>query len=601
MRNNKKNNKNKKRNIDFKYNLSLYWDFLKEYKLIAFGLLLLILLMQVISLADKLLLKIIIDKGAEFTANTLSSNEFIQILFVVLGAFIVLSFVTMVFDFLKLHYTFRLNAGMVVDLRRKFFNHILHLDYNFHTTHKTGALISRLGRGGGAIERLTDFLIFQAIPFLLQVVVALISVIYFSWVSAIVIIITMLLFILYSFVILRFQGKANLITNNKEDIEKAHVGDFFTNIDSIKYFGKERLVKNKFKNLSEDTKCAVLRSDDYFKWMSSVQVLIIAIGTAFLLYFPVKEFLAGELTLGSISFIYGIFGTIIYYLYSFVYSVKGFYKSMADFEVLFQYNKFQNAIKDKPNAKNLKIRYGDLDFRNMTFKYLGKKKIFNDYNLKIPHNKKVAFVGHSGCGKTTLVKLLYRLYDLDSGEILIDGKNINEFKQVSLRSELSIVPQECVLFDDTIYNNVAFSNPLATKQQVMRAIKFAQLDNFIRELPQKEKTIVGERGVKLSGGEKQRVSIARALLANKKILVLDEATSALDSETETEIQKDLEKLMKGRTSIIIAHRLSTIMKADIIVVMGRGKILQIGSHMELIKQDGEYKKLWNLQKGGYIK
>ena len=190
--------------------------------------------------------------------------------------------------------------------------------------------------------------------------------------------------------------------------------------------------------------------------------------------------------------------------------------------------------------------------------------------------------------------------DVNSGNILIDGKDIRNFKQESLRKEMSIVPQEPILFDDTIYNNIKFSNPSANKKEIMKAIRFAQLDKVIEGLPKKENTIVGERGVKLSGGEKQRVSIARAILANKKILVLDEATSSLDSETEYEIQKDLEKLMKGRTSIVVAHRLSTIMKADIIVVMKNGKIVQKGTHRDLITEGGEYQRLWDMQRGGYV-
>jgi ABC-type multidrug transport system fused ATPase/permease subunit len=273
---------------------------------------------------------------------------------------------------------------------------------------------------------------------------------------------------------------------------------------------------------------------------------------------------------------------------------------MADFEVLFFYAKLKNKIKDKKNAEELKIRDGEIVFNNISFNY-GRRKIFHNFNLVIPKNKKVALVGHSGCGKTTLVKLLYRLYDVDSGAILIDGNNIKDFKQESLRSEMSIVPQECILFDDTVYNNVAFSKQGATKEEIMKAIRFAQLDKIIKNFPNKEKTIVGERGVRLSGGEKQRVSIARAILANKKVLVLDEATSSLDSQTEHDIQSDLEELMQGRTSIIIAHRLSTIMKADKIIVMKNGKIVQEGTHQQLIKKEGEYRHLWGLQKGGYIK
>jgi ATP-binding cassette subfamily B protein len=209
-------------------------------------------------------------------------------------------------------------------------------------------------------------------------------------------------------------------------------------------------------------------------------------------------------------------------------------------------------------------------------------------------------VGPSGAGKTTLIRLLFRLYDVEGGQISVDGANIAEVAQTSLRESLSMVPQECILFDDSLYNNIAFSNPKASRDAVFRAIRFAQLEKFIAGLPAKENTIVGERGVKLSGGEKQRVSIARALLADKRILILDEATSSLDSETEHEIQIGLKDLMKGRTSILIAHRLSTIMSADIIVVLDKGRVVQQGKHQELIRKPGLYKKLWNLQKGGYI-
>ena len=258
-----------------------------------------------------------------------------------------------------------------------------------------------------------------------------------------------------------------------------------------------------------------------------------------------------------------------------------------------------DKIKDKLNAKDIEIKQGVIEFKNVSFKY-HQNELFKNFNLKVDKNQKVALVGHSGSGKSTLVKILYRLYDLDNGTIKIDGVDIKDVKQESLRSELSIVPQECVLFDDTIYNNILFSNPKASRKEVLQAIKFAQLDKTIKEFPYREDTIVGERGVKLSGGEKQRVSIARAILANKKILVLDEATSSLDSKTEYEIQKDLQSLMQGRTSIIIAHRLSTIMGADLIVVLEKGNVVQQGTHRDLIKMPGVYQELWSLQKGGYL-
>jgi ATP-binding cassette subfamily B protein len=419
-------------------------------------------------------------------------------------------------------------------------------------------------------------------------------------ISSIIVFGIVIAFIIYSFIVQKAQEESNLIANETEDFEKGNVSDFFTNIDSIKYFGKEKLICKKFKDYVLNTEKTSFKFWSYHRWADSGQIFILSVGTLLLLYFPMVKFLSGEITLGTIVFIYTIYGNIIGPMWGFVSGMRGFYRSMADFQDLFEYGKIKKEIKDKPGAEIMQIKRGDIEFKEVDFKY-SKKKIFEKFNLKIPSKKKIALVGHSGCGKSTLVNLLYRLYDIDGGAIIIDNKNIRDYKQESLRSEMSIVPQECVLFDDTIWNNIRFSNPRVSREKIWNAIRFAQLDKVINEMPEKEKTIVGERGAKLSGGEKQRVSIARALLADKKILVLDEATSALDSETEFEIQRDLERLMEGRTSIVIAHRLSTIMYADIIVVMKKGQIVEMGNHEDLLKLDGEYKRLWGLQKGGYIK
>jgi len=374
----------------------------------------------------------------------------------------------------------------------------------------------------------------------------------------------------------------------------------FMNIDSIKYYGRETYIKNKFNNLSAINRDSLVKYWNYFRWSDAGQSAILTLGTFFLMFFSIRSFLAGRITLGTLTFVYTIYGSLFGNLYGLLHGIRNYYRSIIDFNDLFQYGKIEQDVKDRDNAEVLKINEGSVEFKDVSFKY-NIRNIFNEFNLKINPGEKVALVGHSGSGKTTLVKLLYRLYDVASGQITVDGKDIRDLKQESLRGELSIVPQECILFDDTIYNNIKFSKPDATKQEVMQAIKSAQLDKIISSFPYKENTIVGERGVKLSGGEKQRVSIARAILANRKILVLDEATSALDSETEHEIQKDLIQLMEGRTSIIIAHRLSTIMHADKIVVLEKGKIVQIGNHSELIAKPGQYSNLWNLQKGGYIK
>jgi len=590
----------KKEDIDFKYNIKVYWGLLRNYKPLLLGLFIIGIILAGSLTVSKFLFKVIVDRGTEFTNHLLGKEEFIHILLIVAVIYIISRLLRTIAQWLNVHLLNSLDSKLMFDLKEKFFNHIIHLSHNFHNSHKTGSLISRIMRGSSAIERMTDIIVFNVFPLFFELVVVGGSLLYFSKASGLAVAITAVVFILYSLFIQQIQKEANIIANKTNDIEKANLSDFMTNIDSIKYYGKENYVKLRFKRLIEKTKNALVRHWNYYRWFDAGHGIILALGTFFVVYFPLVAFLEGNLSLGTIVFIYTVFGDIMGPLFGFVHGIRNFYSSMADFEVLFQYKKVENEIKDKKDAINLKIKYGEIEFKNVSFRYHKKQGLLNNFNLKINKNQKIAFVGHSGSGKSTLVKLLYRLYDVDSGEILIDGIDIKNVKQETLRSELSIVPQECILFDDSIYKNIKFSNSNASKEDVTKAMKFAQLDKLVANLPKKDQTVVGERGVKLSGGEKQRVSIARAILANKKILVLDEATSSLDSQTEHEIQKDLERLMKNRTSIIIAHRLSTIMRADLIVVLKKGRIVQKGTHNQLIKQEGEYRKLWSLQKGGYL-
>ncbi|MDO8564241.1 MAG: ABC transporter ATP-binding protein [Nanoarchaeota archaeon] len=591
--------KRAKKDIDFWYNLKIYFSFLKNYKAIFIFLIIIALLLEANSTIEKYLFRSIIDNGTSYGAGLLSSQELSSKLYFVGLIFLGLVVTRVFLRWLEPTLIHKLEGNLIFDVKRRFFAHLLQLSHNFHITHKTGSLISRIGRGSSAMERMTDFFIFNTAPILFQLIIISVTVSYFDKISSIVILLTAFLFTTYSIIVQQLQRPASLEHIRADDIEKANISDVFTNIDSIKYYGKERYINLKYKWVSDYTKKSLLKDWSYYSWLGLGNSLILVIGTFFTVYFPLMKFLAGDMTLGTLVLIYTLYVGIIGHLHNFMSGVRGLYRSMADFQDLFQYAKIENEIKDKDNAVNLEIKSGVIEFKDLKFNY-GKRNIFNNFNLKINKNEKIALVGHSGSGKSTLIKLLYRLYDLDSGKILIDGKDITDFKQESLRSELSIVPQECVLFDDTIYNNILFSNPTAKRNEVISAIKFAQLDKIIEKFPNKENTIVGQRGVKLSGGEKQRVSIARAILADKKVLVLDEATSSLDSQTEHDIQKDLHRLLENRTSIIIAHRLSTIMSADKIIVLEKGKIVQIGNHRTLIKQPGLYRKLWNLQKGGYI-
>jgi ATP-binding cassette subfamily B protein len=589
----------KKEKIDFKYNTKLYLGFLLKYKWMFVALVLLVFVIQSANIIQKFLFKILIDKGTEMTAGLLTSAAYIKVLYVLAAVFILTISIKAFCQWLDVHIVNILEVRTIYDMKNRFFNHIIGLSHNFHTSHKTGSLISRLTRGGRAMERMTDNIIFQFLPLIFEFTVAAISIAVFDQVSMIVITITVGAFIAYNLIFQRMQMSANLKENSAEDIEKANIADFITNVDSIRFFGKENFIKARFAKISTNTKQAMLNHWQYFRFFDSIEGFIVGLGTFFLIYFSVMKLIAGTMTIGTLVFIYTVYLGLAGPLFSFVWGMRDFYRGMADFNDLFQYGKIKNDIKDKPNAKNLNIEKGTIEFRNISFDY-GKRKIFKNLNLKIKKNEKVALVGHSGSGKTTLVKLLYRFYDVERGKILIDGQDIKDFKQESLREAMSTVPQECILFDDTVSNNIAFSKPDAKKEEVLQALKFSQLFNTVKKFPYRENTIVGERGIKLSAGEKQRVSIARALLANKKVLVLDEATSSLDSRTEHEIQRELKKLMEGRTSLIIAHRLSTIMHADRIIVMKEGKIVQSGTHNSLIRRPGEYRNLWNLQKGGYI-
>lgn len=596
----KNSKKKEKPKVDFLYNIKTYLGFTKKYKWFYVAIFFAIIIAETAKLGDRYLFKIIIDKGTEYTAGTITHQALIGTLLIIAGVYGSFLIVKAICSFISIHLNNRLDAYIIFDIKTKFFNHILQLSHNFHTTHKTGSLITRLNRGSRSVERLTDFLVSDFTPVLVQLVAVSATFFYLNTMAAVTVLVTAAVFISYSVFMSFIQQAPTLRANDADDTEKGNISDYFMNIDSIKYFGKESFISKKYYSLASETKRLFVKLWDYGTWFSVGQSFILGVGTFFLIYFPLLDFLNGQSTLGSLAFIYTSYLVLMTPLYGFVYSIRGVYEAMADFQSLFAYDKIKNDIEDKKDAKTIKVKEGKIEFRDVTFKYHS-RNVVDSVSISVKPGEKVALVGHSGSGKTTLVKLLYRFYDPIAGSILIDNVDIKDIKQESLRSELSIVPQECILFDDTIYNNILFSNPSASRSEVLKAIKFAQLDEMVNNLPLKENTIVGERGVKLSGGEKQRVSIARALLANKKILVLDEATSALDSKTEHEIQKDLQVLMKGRTSIIIAHRLSTILSADKIVVLSKGKIVQVGKHNELIRQKGVYKELWNLQKGGYIK
>ena len=589
----------KKENVDFVKNTKIYLTFAKPYKKMFLFASLAVLFVALAELVEKYIFKELIDQGTNYINGILTQDVFVQLLIILAIVFIIAAITKTIGNWMRFHFINTLESKMILDLKQRFFEHIMGLSHSFHTSHRTGSLIARFTRGGRAIESITDFYVFEVIPLGLRFLIAFVPILFLDLISALIMVVMVLVFISYSIILLKRQQRLTVAMNRAEDFEKAHISDSFTNIETVKYFGKEEYVKDSFANFSTETQKYQLRTWGFARWFASGHNIILFTALIALAYSPIIRLINGDFTVGSIAFIYALYLNLVGPLERFTWHLRAFYTGMADFQTLTKYYDITNEVKDKPNAKNLKIKEGTVKIKNISFKYKN-RVVIDNISIDIKKNEKIALVGHSGSGKTTLVKLLYRLYDLNKGSIIVDGKNINSIKQYSLRQEMSIVPQEGILFNDSIENNIKFSKPHATKKEVIASLKKAQLYKFVESLPEKEKTAVGERGIKLSGGEKQRLSIARAILADKKILVLDEATSALDSKTEVEIQKALAKLMQGRTSIIIAHRLSTIMHADKIVVMDKGKIVQMGKHNDLIRQKGPYKELWKLQKGGYI-
>lgn len=586
--------------INVRDNLSYYFYILKPYFGLLGVIIFILLFYAIIEVGQNYLLKLLIDGANDFVSKAITQQAFIDLIIFLAVIYFVSMIFAAVLKFYRIVFLNKLEANLILDAKADIFKHLLLLSHSFHTTNRTGSLISKMIRIGKGVESLTDFITFHASPLLLKLGVSFFVIAFFDWQAAIIVLLTCVVFIIFSFVLLGRQQRSNLERNDAEDYEKGFISDVFLNIETIKHFGKETRINSMFRKVSTNSMKKLVEFWDYYATMDFGFIVVLGAGTIALMYFTLNKLLIGELSVGSFVFVYTSYLGLIMPLFEFMWGVRRSYEAMSDIQAVVKFKKISPDVADKLNAKEIKIKKGEVLFDNVVFNY-GRKDIINNFNLKINSKEKIAFVGHSGAGKTTLIKLLYRLYDVKEGKILVDGVDVRDFKQEFLRSELSIVPQECVLFNDTIYNNILFSNPKASKTKVVGALKIAQLYDFVESLPEKENTIVGERGIKLSGGEKQRLSIARAVLADKKILVLDEATSSLDSQTEKEIQNALFNLMKGKTTIIIAHRLSTIMHADKIVVLDKGKIVQVGTHNELAQKKGLYKKLWELQKSKDIR
>lgn len=486
------------------------------------------------------------------------------------------------------------------EIRETIFQKVLELDFAYHVNKNTGSLISAFRRGDNAI-----FSIFDSIHHeLFRVLIALIVTLYFLFNASPSIGFSLLILFVVNIFLIWWLIKINLRYrkdfNDAEDNISGIITDSLINYETVKLFAAEEKERQRL-SLSFDT-----WSQKFWGFTNSFRLMDISIGTTsglgilFILWLAIKK-LNNGFTLGDLVMVSGFITGFYYQFFNLFFRIRDIAKSITDLDKYFSILENETEVEDPVLPQTLKHPQGSLLFTNLSFAYPGNNgRILDGINLEIKSGEQVAFVGRSGAGKTTLIKLLLRFYDPTAGSIKFDGVDIRSFTKSYLRSLMAVVPQEPILFNNTIKFNLSYGKEKAKMSEIRKAAADANILTFIENLPQKWQTEVGERGIKLSGGQKQRLAIARALLTNPKILIFDEATSNLDSESERQIQKALKIASQNRTVIIIAHRFSTIRNADKIVVLSNGIIAEIGKHRELIAKNGLYKMLWTLQSKGKL-
>ncbi len=477
------------------------------------------------------------------------------------------------------------------------FEHLHSLSLRFHLDRQTGGVSRDIDRGTRGIGFLLNFMLFNILPTLLEIglVAAILLNKYNPWFAGITFV-TLICYIGFTLFVTEWRMVVRRTMNELDSKANSRAIDSLLNYETVKYFGNEQYEARRYDHNMEHWETAAVRNQTSLAFLNAGQSVIIAIGITALMWLAADEVVNGTMTVGDLVLI-NVFMLQLYmplHFLGFVY--REIRHALADMEKMFGLLHQAREVADAPAAPDLCVGSAEVQFEQVAFSYNPDRQILYDVNFTIPAGHTVAVVGSSGAGKSTLSRLLFRFYDVQGGCLRINGQDIRTVTQSSLRASIGIVPQDTVLFNDTIYYNIAYGKPDADRDAVIAAAQAAHIHEFIETLPMGYETQVGERGLKLSGGEKQRVAIARAILKNPAILIFDEATSALDSKSEKAIQCELRSIAKNRTTLIIAHRLSTVVDADQILVMDQGRIVEQGEHNELLQRNGVYTQMWNLQK-----
>ncbi|MBI5793886.1 ABC transporter ATP-binding protein [Candidatus Uhrbacteria bacterium] len=490
---------------------------------------------------------------------------------------------------------------LIADLEQTSLSYLHEHSYQFFSNNFAGSLVRKVHRLGRAFENFADQIEFAFTPLSVTLIGNLVVLFTRSHMLAGILFVWVILFLSLNLLYATWKLKYDFKSSDIDSQAGGVLADSITNAITVKTFTGRVFENGIFREVTERMRRAQMFTWRLGEYMDAFQSAFMFVIEFVIMYVAVQLWQKGILTIGDFALIQGLLLGIFFKIWDFGRSIRHLFTALAEADEMVQILRAPREIVDARHAKELQVQTGRIEFKNVTFSFNKTRRVLNKMNMVIKPKEKVALVGPSGAGKSTIIKLLFRFYDLEAGQIIIGNQDIARVTQESLRRNIALVPQEPILFHRSVMENIRYGRREATDEEVMEAARKAHAHEFIEELPQGYGTFVGERGVKLSGGERQRVAIARAILKNAPILVLDEATSSLDSESESLIQEALTELMRDKTTIVIAHRLSTIMKMDRIIVIQKGKVADSGTHEELLtKDEGIYKKLWEIQAGGFI-
>ena len=572
--------------------ISGLWPYLAEFRgRVALALALLVLA-KLATVATPIALKYIVD----YLDQNRGADMLLWIPVVLVVAYGSLRFGATLFSELRDAVFARVAERAMRRVSLRVFEHLHNRELAFHLDRKTGGLARDIERGTNGISFLLRFTLFNIVPTLLEILlVAGILFVAFNVGYVVAIMVAVVVYVVFSIKVTEWRTRFVREANARDNQSNSRAVDSLLNYETVKYFNNERYESQLYDLNLEDWEQARLKNRLSLAALNSGQALIIGLAMIVIMAMAVREVASGAITLGDFTMINAYLLQLFIPLNALGFVYREIRQALVNIERLFKLLGDEPAIQDAPEARELAVDNAEVRFDHIHFAYRPDRPILQDVNFSIPAGHTVAVVGASGAGKSTLARLLFRFYDVDKGAIRIDGQDIRQVTQDSLRSAIGVVPQDTVLFNDTLYRNLAYGRPEATEEEVYRAARLAHLEDFIHSLPDGYETKVGERGLKLSGGEKQRVAIARVILKNPPLLILDEATSSLDSLSEQAILGALKEVSQQRTTLVIAHRLSTIRDANTILVMDGGRIVESGSHNALLAAGGHYAHLWAQQ------